>query len=513
MPLPLTSLGPSAEQVHAIARVVSAIGPPLELAALGPAVVLAAFGLHRIELLRAYFRGAPRPTVAGPPAAQWPAVLVQLPIFNEGPVVVALLDAIAALRWPSGRLTVQILDDSTDETPATVTRWLGEHATVAQRFRHVRRSSRSGFKAGALRHGLSLDQAPFVAIFDADFRPTPDFLERAVPPLLVDPGLAFTQGRWTHLNRSENGLSDGAATLLDGHFVLEHGGRARAGRWFNFNGTAGVWRRAAIDDAGGWSGATLCEDLDLSYRAQMRGWRAAFLEDLEVPAEVPAAPSAFLTQQFRWAKGALQNARLHLGAVVRSPAPLHVRIEAATHLLSPASAPLVTLWLVLWPAVLAVREGEVGGPVLVIEAVATLGAAVVVLFYAVAAARAERTSAHRVARSVFRAVPLGVALCVNGTIAAWEALREVESPFVRTPKGVRMRTASGRAGWQPALERALALWILLGAGAAALRDHPGSALLLLWFTTGFRHLGRSGVAAPLPQGEDDGGALSGARTA
>ena len=280
--------------------------------------------------------------------SQWPTVLTQLPFFNEATVAARLIDAVAAMEYPRGSHRIQVLDDSTDETcgivDALAARWRARGADIEV----VRRTQRSGFKAGALAHGLRLCDAEFVAIFDADFVPPRDFLRRTVPTLLADAKLGWVQARWEHLNAGANFLTRGQAVGMDAHFAIEQTARS-TGLLMAFNGSAGVWRRRAIDDAGGWSDATLTEDLDLSCRAHLRGWRGMLLPDLTVPAEVPASAAAYQAQQFRWAKGSLQTARRLLPSVWRSDLPLLVKVQTSVHLTQYLLHPLLIALALLTP--------------------------------------------------------------------------------------------------------------------------------------------------------------------
>ncbi|MBZ0253981.1 MAG: glycosyltransferase [Candidatus Methylomirabilis sp.] len=312
--------------------------------------VLSLYGLHRFFLMYLYFRHADRRARAGELPAERPLVCVQLPIFNERYVVERLLVRVADLDWPRDRLHIQLLDDSTDDTTEIA-------AGVAARLRekgawidHVRRPDRVGFKAGALQYGLARTEADFIAVFDADFLPSPDFLGRTMPHLAA-PEIGMVQARWGHLNRDHSLLTRLQSILLDGHFVIESAARHRSGRLLNFNGTAGVWRRRAIEEAGGWQHDTLTEDLDLSYRAQMAGWRFVYVSDYVVPAEVPEDMNAFKSQQHRWAKGSVQTARKLLVPLMRSRLSRAQKVEALFHLTGNASYPFMgALALLMFPA-------------------------------------------------------------------------------------------------------------------------------------------------------------------
>ncbi|HEX2899523.1 MAG TPA: cellulose synthase family protein, partial [Bacteroidia bacterium] len=270
---------------------------------------------------------------AMPAGQDWPKVTVQLPIFNEMYVVERLIDAVAAFDYPADRLEVQLLDDSTDETVEITAQKVAEWKAKGLDIVHVHRSNRQGFKAGALKEGLMLAKGEFIAIFDADFLPHPDFLKKTIPHF-QDARIGVVQTRWEHINRNYSILTKLQAFALDAHFSVEQQGRNSMGYFINFNGTAGVWRRKAIDDAGGWESDTLTEDLDLSYRAQLKGWKFKFLENLDSPAELPAAMGAVKSQQFRWTKGAAETARKNLGKVLHAKLPLGTKIHATFHLLN-----------------------------------------------------------------------------------------------------------------------------------------------------------------------------------
>ncbi len=293
--------------------------------------ILGIYGWHRYFIVYQYLKHKDQVPGPPPPVSEWPVVTIQLPIYNEMYVVDRLVDSICAIDYPSELLEIQVLDDSTDETREIAELAVRRQAARGFDIKYIHRTNRVGYKAGALEDGLQSARGEFIAIFDADFLPPSDFLRRTVP-YFWDSKLAVVQARWGHLNQSYSLLTKVQAILLDGHFVLEHGGRNRSGCFFNFNGTAGVWRREAIVDAGGWQHDTLTEDLDLSYRAQLRGWKFKFLPDLVTPAEVPVEMNAFKSQQHRWAKGSIQTCRKVLPYVLLSDLPLKVKAEAFFHL-------------------------------------------------------------------------------------------------------------------------------------------------------------------------------------
>ena len=282
--------------------------------------ILAMYGIHRYVLVYNYFKH--RKNVPGPPpeVTEWPKVTVQLPIYNERYVIERLVEAVAQFDYPRELLDIQVLDDSTDETQAVARDCVERYRDLGVPVVYIHRDNREGFKAGALQEGLKTATGEFVAIFDADFIPPADFLRRTVP-YFTEPKLAMVQTRWSYVNRSYSVLTEVEAILLDGHFAIEHSSRYRSGVFFNFNGTAGIWRRVAIEDAGGWQHDTLTEDTDLSYRAQIRGWKFIYLPEIDCPSELPVEMNAFKSQQARWAKGLMQTAKKILPQMLRSDAP------------------------------------------------------------------------------------------------------------------------------------------------------------------------------------------------
>lgn len=313
------------------------------------AVGLAIVGFNTLALSIIYLRhrhdDPPQP--AAPPADGWPRVLVQLPIYNERHVVERLIAAVSRLDYPLDRLAVQVLDDSTDDTVSLAAAAVEKARAAGLDIEHVRRPDRRGYKAGALEHGLELTDAPFVAIFDADFLPEPGFLRAVMPYFVADDRLGMVQTRWAHLNACESHLTRAQAIALDVHFVVEQTARHRGGLFMNFSGTAGVWRRACIEDSGGWSHDTLSEDIDLSYRAQLRGWRCLYLPDVSVPAEIPPLMMGFKRQQARWATGTVQCLRKLGATLLRSHLTPWQKAEAVVHLGGYLLHPLMLLLLLL----------------------------------------------------------------------------------------------------------------------------------------------------------------------
>ena len=422
-------------------------------------LVLTGLGLHAFTLavtrLVSPRRPLPRAALEGRPAGA-PAVVVQLPVYDEPAALVArALDAALALEYP-GPVEVQLLDDS----PAAARR---ENAALCaargRRVRHLPRADRAGFKAGALALGLGASDAPLVAVFDVDFRPPPDTLRRLVPPLLADPGLAFVQARWTHPDAPDTWLARAQAAVLDVHFADEQTGRDRAGLPVLFNGTAGVWRRAAIEDAGGWASDTLAEDLDLTVRAYARGWRSRLDEDARVPADLPATVQAWRRQQARWAKGLAEVALLRGGDVWRSGLPVRDKAAFAAHASLSLSLPGTFVVVVLHPLVaVAAAAGLVPADALAVLAVGYLALGGLVAAHVVALRALYDDWPRRLSRIV-AALAFPVALLGPAVRAVLEAARGHATLFERTPKGATAQAETGRA------ERALAAYSVLGLGA------------------------------------------------
>src|SRR5450759_1834868 len=280
-------------------------------------LVLTIYSAHAYLILYLYRKnraGRAKPVCV---YTEWPRVTVQLPIFNEQYVVTRLLEAACALDYPRDRLEIQILDDSTDETQETAKKLAVKFQAQGINIHYLHRTNRQGFKAGALKNGLARAQGDFLAIFDADFVPPCDFL-RKMMPYFSSENIGVVQARWGHLNAGYSMLTRGQAIGLDAHFVLEHGARNSSGIFINFNGTAGIWRKTAIIDAGNWQDDTLTEDIDLSYRAQLAGWKFVYVNDVVCPAEIPAEVYGLKNQQYRWAKGAIQTAKKLLPTIWRN---------------------------------------------------------------------------------------------------------------------------------------------------------------------------------------------------
>jgi cellulose synthase/poly-beta-1,6-N-acetylglucosamine synthase-like glycosyltransferase len=399
----------------------------------GVLLVLSVYGSHRYRMAFLYYRHKFRlPTPRGR-LARLPPVTIQLPVFNEMYVVERLVEAVCKVRYPRELLEIQVLDDSTDET-------CGIARAVVERMRraghdvvYIHRQNRQGFKAGALENGLSTARGEYVAVFDADFVPSVDFLERTLP-YFADEEVGMVQVRWGHLNRDYSPLTQAQAIFLDGHFIIEHTARNRSGCFFNFNGTAGLWRRSTIGDAGGWQHDTLTEDLDLSYRAQLRGWRFVFLPDVVSPAEVPVDMNAFKSQQHRWAKGSIQTARKLLPTLLKSDLPWAVKREAFFHLSNNMAYLLMVLLSVMMPLSMVVRFQHGLYGTLFLDLPFFLTATASVCFFYVTSQREQGRSWWERVKFLPFLMSLGIGLAVNNARAVVEALLSQQSGFTRTPK-------------------------------------------------------------------------------
>jgi cellulose synthase/poly-beta-1,6-N-acetylglucosamine synthase-like glycosyltransferase len=463
--------------------------------------ILATYGLHRYVLLYEYF--VYRKNVPGPPPAvsNWPRVTIQLPIFNERYVIERLVDAVAQFDYPRELLDIQVLDDSTDETRDVARNCVERHAAGGLRIAYIHRSNREGYKAGALENGMKTAQGQFVAIFDADFIPQPDFLRGTVPYFMNPDGgenIGMVQTRWTYLNTDYSLLTRVETILLDGHFVIEHGGRSRRGTFFNFNGTAGVWRRTAIDSAGGWEHDTLTEDTDLSYRAQLKGWKFLYLPQIECASELPVDMNGFKAQQARWAKGLMQTAKKILPKVFRADVPFHVKAEAFFHLTANISYPLMVLLSTMLLPAMIVRFYQGWFQMLVIDLPLFLASTCSISsFYLAAQKELHPKTWLRTFLYMPFVMATGIGLSASNAQGVIEAILGKKSEFARTPK-FKIEGKSGtfaskkyknKSGWMPYFEIGLGLYFSLAILYAITNENYATVPFLLLFVWGYLYTG------------------------
>ncbi|MCG8417015.1 MAG: glycosyltransferase [Proteobacteria bacterium] len=485
--------------------------------------ILGLYGGHRL-FLTVQCRRCPSSVADRPPSPspsdELPMVTVQLPLYNERYVAERLIDAVAALDWPRTRLEIQILDDSTDDTTARCQARAAGLRAAGYTVELLHRSERKGYKAGALEAGLGRARGELVLILDADFVPPVELLRHTIG-YFSDPDVALVQVRWDHLNREASTLTRVQALILDGHFAVEQKARHATGRYFNFNGTAGIWRREAVEQAGGWHHDTLTEDLDLSYRALLAGWRFVYLTHTAAPAELPMGVTAFKSQQFRWAKGSIQVARKLLPRVLRAPVSTRIKLEAFFHLTQNLPY-LATLALVLLyvPALILRPSSAVEALALHVP---SLGLAAITLgVYCTTSQRVLGRGSWRALTRLPALIAITVGICVNQSRAVIEGALGHRSPFVRTPKcgvisrqalrseantehsgrskptgtarrGVRRKLAGlpyrGLRDLTPIAEIALAMYFAAFAGLAAVDGRWSVIPVLLLFCAGFAYVG------------------------
>jgi len=457
-------------------------------------VLLSIYGLNAFVLILAALKG--RRALHSPPAlSRVPSVTVQLPVYNERHVVVRAIESLAALDWPADRLQIQVLDDSTDDTVVLVDQAVNQARDQGIDITVLRRAQRDGYKAGALNAALESARGELIAIFDADFCPGPDFLQRTVPYLMADPTLGFVQARWEHFNDMYSPLTLAQAIALDGHFAVEHIARENAGWLTNFSGTGGIWRKRCIQECGGWDPEVLTEDIDLSYRAQLAGWRGRTLPDVVAPAELPAQIDAFKGQQFRWAKGNTQCLIKQLALLLRARLSAMARIQAMLHLGYYSAHPLMLLILCL--SLPVIWWDALDHWALACLSVATLGPPTL---YAIGQFKLYKSPWKRIA-GLPALILLGTGLAFNSSVAVVEALLGIKSAFQRTPK---YRIEGRRGTWRESVyarsvrqrywgECASGICALLGIAAAVVRHNWAVIPFLLLYVLGFAYVIQLGL--------------------
>ena len=462
---------------------------------------LSAYGLHRYSIIYLFLKHIRREVKPAGGFEELPRVTVQLPLYNEYYVVRRLLEATAKIDYPADKLEIQVLDDSTDETRAIAEAECERLRKRGINITHIHRTDRTGFKAGALENGLKIATGEFIFILDADFIPQPDVLKKSIH-YFTDPKIGMVQMRWGHINRNDSLLTRIQAMFLDGHLLLEQTARCRSGRFFNFNGTAGIWRREAIEEAGGWHHDTLTEDLDLSYRAQLAGWKFEFLPDIVIPAELPPDMNGFKSQQHRWTKGSIQTCKKLLGTIWRSNIPLILKIEATMHLTSNLGYLLLALLCVLMlPQTMsstptALRTLIIDIPIFFATTVS------IATFYMVAQRHLNPKGWMRDMLMLPMLLALAIGMSVNNARAVLEALFNYRTPFNRTPKygDANKPTLTRRAGYLPLtsllplIEIVFAAYFAFCAWHATMLGQWTSVPFIFLFFIGFSYVASKSIA-------------------
>src|SRR6266508_2688839 len=467
---------------------------------------LSAYGIHRYFIIYLYLKNRKRPPVPARHFEKLPTVTVQLPIFNEVYVAERLLRSVSELDYPQDLLQIQVLDDSTDETREITASCAEELRQRGFNVQRIHRTERTGFKAGALAVGLAAAEGEFLCILDADFVPQKELLKQTIH-FFTDPKVGMIQTRWGHLNRGYSLLTRMQAIFLDGHLLLEQTARSRSGRFFNFNGTAGLWRRSCIEEAGGWQHDTLTEDLDLSYRAQLQGWKFIFLPDVITPAELPVDMNGFKSQQHRWTKGSIQTCKKLLPEIWRSELPFAIKAEATGHLVSNfAYLLLACLCVLLHPSTGGPQSGWVRTFLIDVPIFLTASVSVAVFYVCAQRELHPRTWMKQMLLLPFL-LALGIGLSLNNGRAVLEAIFNHKSDFTRTPKyGIERRSQSWRSckyralkSTLPFAELAFGIYFSYFVWFAIVHGQFLSVPFLLMFQGGFFYLALSPLLASSPR--------------
>ncbi len=472
-------------------------------------VGLAGYGFHRLTILYLYLvhsRKKPQPLKE---FEELPLVTVQLPVYNEMYVVERLVKCVAKLDYPKDKLQIQLLDDSTDETKQISANVIAQLVTEGFDATHIHRTDRTGYKAGALENGTQFAKGEYLFILDADFVPHADVLLKTIH-YFTDPKIGMIQTRWEHLNRNYNLLTRVQAMFLDGHLELEQTARNRSGRFFTFNGTAGIWRKETIADAGGWEHDTLTEDMDLSYRAQLKGWKFIFLNEVDTPAELPVDMDGFKNQQHRWTKGSIQVCKKVLPAIWKSKFPLHVKMEATAHLTSNYAYLMLICLCFLLPVAKQPEWMGAWASILVNGTIFLFGSASVALFYLMSQKALRPKTWWKEIIYLPLLLALGVGMAINNARAVLEAMFNHQSGFVRTPKyGIDGQEKKKTSTWtgsrykalkniNPIIELAFAIFFMNMLVDRISQEKWIAALLLLPFPVGFFYTSVSSLVRLLP---------------
>ncbi len=459
--------------------------------------VCAIYGIHRFFLLCLYYKYKRSDIKPKTHFHTLPRVTIQLPVFNEMYVVERLLDATSTIDYPKEKMEIQILDDSTDETSGILKTKVDELRRNGYSVSYLHRDDRKGYKAGALDEGLKQAAGEFIAIFDADFVPQEDFLQKTVHHF-TDESIGMIQLRWEHLNRNYSLLTRLQSIFIDGHFVIDQAARSRSGRFFNFNGTAGIWRKKCIEGVGGWQHDTLTEDLDLSYRAQLSGWKFIYLSDTVTPGELPVEMNSFKSQQHRWAKGSIQTGKKILPKIWKSPIPFKVKLEATLHLTNNVAYMLLMILSILMLPVTLVRFDLGMGwyKLLIIDLPLFVAATLtVIVFFACSQKEICKNWGER-ALFIPLAIALSIGLCVNNARAVLEGIFNHETAFLRTPK-YRIETTrdtwrekkyKGKCGTLPIIEMSLGVYFTITIIVAFIKKNYMAIPFLVPFQLGFLYV-------------------------
>ncbi len=403
--------------------------------------IVSVYGFHRYYMVFLFRKHKDKKFLPKDKFRKLPKVTIQLPIFNEKYVIERLIDSISRIKYPKNLLEIQVLDDSTDDTVILAENKCIEQQKKGFNIKYIHRTDRTGYKAGALENGLATAEGEYIAIFDADFLPEPDFLEKTIH-YFTDNNIGMVQARWDHINRDYSLLTECQSILLDGHFMVEQTARSRSGRFFNFNGTAGMWRKQAIHDAGGWQHDTITEDMDLSYRAQLKGWKFVYLPDVTVPSELPVEMSAFKAQQFRWAKGSIEVFLKLISIIVKANIPLKQKVEAFFHMGSNFAWLLMGYVAIVMPLNIVIRYKVGFMPIFLMDIpIFVLASASVVVFYLFSEYMVLKETLSVQHRSILTtmlylpmALAIGIGIGINNFKAVTQAVFKVVTPFNRTPK-------------------------------------------------------------------------------
>ncbi len=468
---------------------------------------MSGYGLHRLTILYLYLKHRKHTPTPKATFQELPLITVQLPVFNEMHVVDRLLDSVAALDYPKDKLQIQIIDDSTDETTAICEAGAARLRGMGFDAEMIHRDDRTGYKAGALENATHFAKGEYLFILDADFVPHADVLQKTIH-FFTDEKVGLIQTRWGHLNRTYNVLTRVQAMFLDGHLELEQTARNRSGRFFTFNGTAGIWRKACIEDAGGWEHDTLTEDMDLSYRAQLKGWQFVFLNNVETPAELPVDMDGFKSQQHRWTKGSIQVCKKVLPAIWRSDVSLAIKLEATAHLTSNfAYLALICLCFLIYPNQHNKADLGTTGYYLLNGTTFFFTTVSICAFYLTSQKALRPGTWWKEIPYLPLLMALGIGMAVNNAKAVLEAIFNHQSAFVRTPKyGIDQKP---RADWKkssykamktltPVVELLFGIFFAYVVGEAFLEKNWASAILLLPFPVGFFYTSLSSLTRMIP---------------